>query len=144
MMIPGMMGGGGGLALNQLLVVMDGIDDPPLMKRIRTKRINTFLDALYIVPRKIGKRSLRLPPPKPNKEEIYFIGACNVALERARPGAHAPGPDGPPHLLPHAHVGGPARHLRPLPRQGRARPRASTRPSAATSSPASPTATRRR
>ena len=57
MMIPGMMGGGGGLALNQLLVVMDGIDDPPLMKRIRTKRINTFLDALYIVPRKLGKHS---------------------------------------------------------------------------------------
>ena len=50
-MMPGMMGGGGGLALNQLLVVMDGIDDPPLMKRIRTKRVNTFLDALYIVPR---------------------------------------------------------------------------------------------
>ena len=60
MMMPGMMGGGGGLALNQLLVVMDGIDDPPLMKRMRTKRINTLLDALYIVPRKIGKRSLRL------------------------------------------------------------------------------------
>ena len=83
MMIPGMMGGGGGLALNQLLVVMDGIDDPPLMKRMRTKRINTFLDALYIVPRKLGKLSLRLPPPKPNKEEIYFIGACNVSLERS-------------------------------------------------------------
>ena len=91
MMIPGMMGGGGGLALNQLLVVMDGIDDPPLMKRIRTKRINTFLDALYIVPRKLGKRSLRLPPPKPNKEEIYFIGACNVALERLDPALTRPG-----------------------------------------------------
>jgi cell division protease FtsH len=91
MMIPGMMGMGGGLALNQLLVVMDGIDDPPLMKRIRTKRINTFLDALYIVPRKLGKVSLRLPPPKPNKEEIYFIGACNVALERLDPALTRPG-----------------------------------------------------
>ncbi|HYH90685.1 MAG TPA: AAA family ATPase [Solirubrobacteraceae bacterium] len=91
MMIPGMMGGGGGLALNQLLVVMDGIDDPPLMRRIRTKRINTFLDALYIIPRKLGKRSLRLPPPKPNKEEIYFIGACNVALERLDPALTRPG-----------------------------------------------------
>jgi ATP-dependent Zn protease len=90
-MMPGMMGGGGGLALNQLLVVMDGIDDPPLMKRMRTKRINTFLDALYIVPRRIGKRSLRLPPPKPNKEEIYFIGACNVALERLDPALTRPG-----------------------------------------------------
>ena len=91
MMMPGMMGGGGGLALNQLLVVMDGIDDPPLMKRMRTKRINTWLDALYIVPRKIGKRSLRLKPPKPNKEEIYFIGACNVALERLDPALTRPG-----------------------------------------------------
>src|SRR3954454_8930840 len=92
MMMPGMMGGGGGgLALNQLLVVMDGINDPPLLKRMRTKRINTFLDALYIVPRKIGKRSLRLKPPKPNKEEIYFIGACNVALERLDPALTRPG-----------------------------------------------------
>ena len=91
MMMPGMMGGGGGLALNQLLVVMDGIDDPPLMKRMRTKRINTLLDALYIVPRKIGKRSLRCAPPKPNKEEIYFIGACNVALERLDPALTRPG-----------------------------------------------------
>src|SRR3954465_10682200 len=92
MMIPGMMGGGGGgLALNQLLVVMDGIDDPPLLKRMRTKRINTFLDALYFVPRKVGKRSLRLKPPKPNKEEIYFIGACNVALERLDPALTRPG-----------------------------------------------------
>jgi ATP-dependent Zn protease len=92
MMIPGMMGGaGGGLALNQLLVVMDGIDDPPLLKRMRTKRINTFLDALYFVPRKLGKRSLRLPPPKPNKEEIYFIGACNVSLNALDPALTRPG-----------------------------------------------------
>ena len=90
-MMPGMMGGGGGLALNQLLVVMDGIDDPPLMKRIRTKRVNTFLDALYIVPRRIGKLKLRLPPPRPNKEEIYFIGACNVSLEALDPALTRPG-----------------------------------------------------
>jgi ATP-dependent Zn protease len=90
-MVPGMMGGGGGLALNQLLVVMDGIDDPPLMKRVRTKRVNTFLDALYFVPRKIGKLPLRLPPPKPNKEEIYFIGACNVSLNALDPALTRPG-----------------------------------------------------
>ena len=29
-----------------------------------TNRINTLLDAIYIVPREIGKRSLRLPPPQ--------------------------------------------------------------------------------
>src|SRR5215208_4386589 len=72
----GMGGGGGGLALNQLLVVMDGIDDPPWTKRIVTNRLNTFLDAVYIVPRKIGKLSLRMKPPRPRKEDIYFVGAC--------------------------------------------------------------------
>jgi len=34
---PGMMGGQGQLALNQLLVVMDGIDNPPFMRRFGTK-----------------------------------------------------------------------------------------------------------
>ena len=34
---PGMMGGmGGGLALNQLLVTMDGIDNPPFLRRLYT------------------------------------------------------------------------------------------------------------
>ncbi len=91
MMMPGMMGGGGGLALQQLLVVMDGIDDPPLMKRLRTKRINTWLDALYFVPRKLGGRSLRVKPPKPNPEQIYFIGACNVDLSALDPALTRPG-----------------------------------------------------
>ena len=55
---PGMMGGGGGqLALNQLLVVMDGIDNPPFMRRFLTNRMNTFLDAIYVVPRRIGSVS---------------------------------------------------------------------------------------
>ena len=91
-MVPGGMGGGGGgLALNQLLVVMDGIDEPPLMKRVRTRRFNTFLDALYIVPARIGKLRLRLKPPKPRKEEVYFIGACNVPLEHLDPALTRPG-----------------------------------------------------
>ena len=55
------MGGGTGLALNQLLVVMDGIDNPPFTKRVLTSRFNTFLDATYIVPRRLGKIRLRLP-----------------------------------------------------------------------------------
>ena len=55
--VPGGMGGGG-QALNQLLVVMDGIDEPPLRKKFMTKKFNTFLDALYIVPQSVfGKRS---------------------------------------------------------------------------------------
>jgi ATP-dependent Zn protease len=89
-MVPGGMGGGG-LALNQLLVVMDGIQDPPWTKRVLTNRLNTFLDALYVVPQKLGSLNLRMPPPRPRKEEIYFIGACNVPLEALDPALVRPG-----------------------------------------------------
>jgi SpoVK/Ycf46/Vps4 family AAA+-type ATPase len=89
-MIPG-MGGGGSLALNQLLVVMDGIDDPPLTRRVLTNRVNTFLDALYFVPQRIGTLRLRKKPPRPRKEEIYFIGACNVPLHVLDPALTRPG-----------------------------------------------------
>jgi cell division protease FtsH len=90
-MMPGGMGMGSGLALNQLLVVMDGIDDPPFTRRLMTNRFNTFLDALYLVPATVRGRSLRLPPPRPRKEEIYFIGACNVPLEQLDPALTRPG-----------------------------------------------------
>jgi ATP-dependent Zn protease len=90
--MPGMFGGGGGqLALNQLLVVMDGIGNPPFMRKIITNRFNTFLDAIYIVPRRIGKHSLRLRPPHPRSEQIYFIGACNVPIEMLDPALTRPG-----------------------------------------------------
>ena len=90
--IPGMMGGmGGGLALNSLLVVMDGIDDPPWSKRYVTNRWNTFMDALYIVPQRLGKVRLRLKPPRPRKEEIYFIGATNVPIDSLDPALIRPG-----------------------------------------------------
>jgi ATP-dependent Zn protease len=87
----GMMGMGGGLALNQLLVVMDGIDEPPFMKRVTTRKFNTFLDALYVVPQRIFGRKVRLKAPKPRKEEVYFIGACNVPLEALDPALTRPG-----------------------------------------------------
>jgi cell division protease FtsH len=91
-MIPGMMGGmGGGMALNQLLVVMDGIDEPRLSKRFFTRKFNTFLDALYLVPQRIGRVRLRLKPPRPPKEEVYFIGACNVPLQQLDPALVRPG-----------------------------------------------------
>ncbi|MDF2753266.1 MAG: family ATPase [Gaiellaceae bacterium] len=86
-----MMGGMGQLALNQLLVVMDGIDNPPFTKRFFTNRINTFLDATYIVPRRVRGRSLRMPPPRPRTEQIYFIGATNVPLEALDPALTRPG-----------------------------------------------------
>ncbi len=88
---PGMFGGMGQLALNQLLVTMDGIDNPPFWRRFWTNRINTFLDASYIVPRRLGKYSLRLPAPRPSGNQIYFIGATNVPLEHLDPALRRPG-----------------------------------------------------
>ena len=81
----------GQLALNQLLVVMDGIDNPPFTKRVTTNRLNTFLDATYIVPRRLGKIPLRLPPPGPRGDQIYFIGATNVPIDRLDPALIRPG-----------------------------------------------------
>ena len=85
------MGGGGGLALNQLLVQMDGVDDPPMVRRFLTNRINTLLDALYVFPQKLGSVSLRLPAPKPRTEQIFFIGATNAPLEALDPALIRPG-----------------------------------------------------
>ncbi len=87
----GAMGGGGQLALNQLLVTMDGIDNPPFWRRFWTNRINTWLDASYVVPRRLGKISLRMPAPRPTGNQIYFIGATNVPLEHLDPALRRPG-----------------------------------------------------
>jgi ATP-dependent Zn protease len=59
-MFPGMMGGMGGLALNQLLVTMDGVDNPPFKKRLLTNKTNSFLDAIYIVPRRVRQAWARV------------------------------------------------------------------------------------
>ena len=88
---PGMMGGGGQLALNQLLVVMDGIDNPPFFRRLFTNWTNTLLDASYIIPAKAGRFSLRVPRPKPRKDQIYFIGATNVPISQLDPALTRPG-----------------------------------------------------
>ena len=90
-MFPGGMGMGGGLALNQLLVVMDGIDNPPFFKKFFTSKMNSFLDGIYIVPRRIKGRSIRLPAARPRKEQIYFIGATNVPVDRLDPALTRPG-----------------------------------------------------
>jgi ATP-dependent Zn protease len=87
----GMFGGTGQMALNQLLVVMDGLDSPPLGKRILTNSVNTTLDALYFVPPRFRGRKLRLPPPRPRNEQIYFIGATNVPIEQLDPALTRPG-----------------------------------------------------
>jgi cell division protease FtsH len=90
--IPGYAGGqGGGLALNQLLVVMDGIDEPPPFRKFLTRKWNTFLDAMYVVPQRVWKLALRKRSPRPRPEQIYFIGACNVDIERLDPALIRPG-----------------------------------------------------
>ena len=85
------MGGNGGMALNQLLVVMDGIDEPPMVRKFVTNRTNTFLDAMFVVPKKVGPLKLRLRPPHPRQEQIYFIGACNVPITVLDPALTRPG-----------------------------------------------------
>jgi ATP-dependent Zn protease len=86
------MGGGmGGLALNQLLVQMDGVDEPPFFRRIVTNKANTWLDAMYFVPQRIGKMSLRLKRPKPSPEQVFFIGATNIPLTELDPALTRPG-----------------------------------------------------
>ena len=90
-MFPGMGGMGGQLALNQLLVQMDGVDEPPFVRKFVANRFNTFLDAIYFVPQRIGKLRLRLKPPKPRPEQVYFIGATNVPLEALDPALIRPG-----------------------------------------------------
>jgi SpoVK/Ycf46/Vps4 family AAA+-type ATPase len=88
---PGMFGGMGQMALNQLLVVMDGIDNPRFTHRVFVNKTNTFLDALYIIPSRIGKVPLRLPRARPSREQIYFIGATNVPMEALDPALTRPG-----------------------------------------------------
>jgi ATP-dependent Zn protease len=87
----GMAGGTGQLALNQLLITMDGVDTPPFMRRVLTNKTNQILDALYIVPAKVRGRSLRLPKPKPRRDQIYFIGATNVPIDALDPALTRPG-----------------------------------------------------
>jgi ATP-dependent Zn protease len=80
----GMMGGmfgGGMMALNMLLVVMDGLDNPSFIRRAVRKTVNALLDATFVIPQKIrlGRTSipLRLPPLRPPRYNIFFMGATN-------------------------------------------------------------------
>jgi len=49
-------------------------------RKFITNRVNTVLDAMFLIPRRLGPVSFRLRPPKPRTEQIYFIGACNVPI----------------------------------------------------------------
>jgi cell division protease FtsH len=87
----GMFGGMGQMGLQSLLVVMDGIDNPPFFRRVFTNKINTYLDASFIVPRRLFNRSLRIPRAKPTGNQIYFVGATNVPLGVLDPALTRPG-----------------------------------------------------
>jgi len=88
---PGMGGGGAQGGLQQLLVEMDGVRHPSGVRKFLVNRTNTLLDALYVIPRRIGRIPLRLPPARPRKEDVYFIGACNVRLDSLDPALTRPG-----------------------------------------------------
>src|SRR4029453_12894288 len=88
---PGGMLGGGQLAASQLLVVMDGIDNPPFFRRLFTNWTNTLLDATYFIPARAGRIRLRVPRPKPRKEQNFFIGATNVPISALDPALTRPG-----------------------------------------------------
>src|SRR5439155_261818 len=49
------------------------------------------LDALYVVPRRLGRIPLRLPHSRPSGGQIYFIGATNVPMEMLDPALTRPG-----------------------------------------------------
>src|SRR5918912_2684196 len=46
---------------------------------------------MYIVPRRIGSKKLRLPAPKPRNEQIYFVGATNAPITSLDPALIRPG-----------------------------------------------------
>jgi len=80
----GMMGGmfgGGMMALNMLLVVMDGLDNPSVWRRAFRKTVNALLDATFVIPQRVTIRKrpvpLRLPPLRPPRYNIFFMGATN-------------------------------------------------------------------
>ncbi len=123
-MFPGGMGGGfGGQALNQLLVQMDGIGEAPFLRRFVTNRVNTLLDASYLVPRKRRQALAAAAAPAARHRAGVLHRRHQRADRPARPGADPPRPDGPPRLVPHAHARGPQGHLQPVPGQGRPRAR---------------------
>jgi ATP-dependent Zn protease len=76
----GGMFGGGQMGLNMLLVQMDGVDNPGLMKKFFRRFVNVTLDGLF-VPREIrvngSRASLRVPHLKPPRYNLFFIGATN-------------------------------------------------------------------
>ena len=91
MVFPGVGGTMGQGGLQQLLVAMDGVSTPSLSRRLLVNRLNTWLDATYVIPSRIKNLRLRLAPARPRSEQLYFIGACNAPLEALDPALTRPG-----------------------------------------------------
>ncbi len=76
----GGMFGGGQLGLNTLLVLMDGVDNPGFFKKLFRRSINMTLDGLFL-PRELrfngSRMSLRVPPLRPPRYNLFFMGATN-------------------------------------------------------------------
>ena len=91
---PGMGGMARRLALNQLLVTMDGIDNPPFMKRFSRTGSTRSSDAHLHRPSARVRAVLAAPAGRRGSrpgDQIYFIGATNVPLERLDPALIRPG-----------------------------------------------------
>ena len=84
-------------------------------------RLNTWLDAMYFVPQRDRQGVAAAQAAEALARAGLLHRRDQHPADRARPGAHASGPDGPPRVVPHAHAGGPQGHLRPLHGQGRPR-----------------------
>ena len=108
----------------------------PVARRDGRDRQPAVLQALLDEPDEhAARRHLHRPPPDPRTlaapagpSAAARAGVLHRRHERparpARPGVDPAGPDGPPRLVPHADEERPARHPRPLHRQGLARRRA--------------------
>jgi len=89
----GGMFGGGQMGLNMLLVLMDGVDNPTMMKRSFRRFVNLTMDGLFL-PRELrangSRMSLRIPPLQAPRYNLFFMGATNrpAVLDEAvtRPG----------------------------------------------------------
>src|SRR5204863_817136 len=77
--------------LLKLRMTMAGIVITAFTKLFKRISINSVLDAIYIVARRIGRVSLRLRPQRPRGDQIYFIGATNVPMDVLDPALTRPG-----------------------------------------------------
>lgn len=74
------MGQQGGGAIFPFLTWLQGVGTPPFMETFKRNIVNNMLNGLFIPPVIPGTQViLRMPPAKPKKRTILFIGATNRA-----------------------------------------------------------------